>query len=60
MVLTSFQHYYQPSKRILPVMEGFKDAIDGLDNKLIRILQEDELISCMNGAIVSVITTAWR
>ena len=34
-------------------MEGFKDAIDGLDNKLIRILQEDELIGCVNWANVS-------
>ena len=37
-----------------------ENAIDGLDNKLIRILQEDELVGCMNGAIVQVITVTWR
>jgi hypothetical protein len=31
-----------------------KNVIDGLNNKLIKILQEDELICCMNEAKVLV------
>jgi hypothetical protein len=31
-----------------------KNVIDGLNNKLIKILQEDELVCCMNEAEVLV------
>jgi hypothetical protein len=38
----------------LPKHGEDKNAIDGLNNKLIKILQEDRLVCCMNKAKVLV------
>jgi hypothetical protein len=54
LVLKSFQHYYQMFNMNLPKHGEDKNVIDGLNNKLIKILQEDGLICCMNTAKVLV------
>jgi hypothetical protein len=48
LVLKSFQHYCQMFNMNLPKHGEDKNVIDGLNNKLIKILQEDGLIFCMN------------
>jgi hypothetical protein len=42
LVLKSFQHYCQMLNMNLPKHGEDKNVIDGLNNKLIKILQEDD------------------
>jgi hypothetical protein len=54
MVLTSFQHYCRMSNMNVLKHGENKDVIDGLNNKLIQMLQEDGPICCRNKAEVLV------
>jgi hypothetical protein len=53
LVLKSFQHYYQMFNMNLPKHGEDRKVIDGLNNNLIKILQEDDSY-VMNGAKVLV------
>jgi hypothetical protein len=54
LILKSFQHYCQMFNMNLPKHGEDKNVIDGLNNKLIKIFQEDGLKSHMNMAKVLV------